>query len=59
MNNLRSISAIMISMLLLAACSSKAKNAASASSDPAADHKRATIPVKVIALVQNQDCKDD
>lgn len=50
MNNLRSISAIMISMLFLAACSSKAGNSGSASSDPSADPKRATIPVKVLAL---------
>ena len=40
----------MTGTLLFAACSSKGKNAASASSDPAAVTKDAVIPVKAMAL---------
>ena len=40
----------MVSVLLLVSCSSKGKNAASASSDPATETKRVAIPVKVMAL---------
>jgi membrane fusion protein, multidrug efflux system len=50
MNYLRSFWGLTISVLLLASCSQKGKNAASASSDPATEIKRAVIPVKVIAL---------
>jgi membrane fusion protein, multidrug efflux system len=50
MNYLRSIFGLTISVLLLAACSSKGRNAGSASSDPSIATKRAAIPVKIMEL---------
>jgi membrane fusion protein (multidrug efflux system) len=46
----KSISALMISGLLISACSSKDKNTTTASSDPAAVTEKAAIPVKVAVL---------
>jgi membrane fusion protein, multidrug efflux system len=54
MNYLRSILGLMISVLLLVACSSKSKNAVSASPDPATVTKRAAIPVKIMALTKTR-----
>jgi len=50
MNYFKSISAIVISGLLLAACSSKDKSTKTASTDPATVIEKAAIPVKVMAL---------
>jgi membrane fusion protein, multidrug efflux system len=50
MNYSRSIPALIISGLLIVACSSKGKNSASASSDPATTPKKAAVPVKVMTL---------
>lgn len=50
MKYFKSISALVISGLLIAGCSSKAKNSAPNSSDPAAVTEKAAIPVKVMAL---------
>jgi membrane fusion protein (multidrug efflux system) len=57
MNYLRSFFGITVSMLLLASCSSKGKNAASAGSDPASGSKRVTIPVKVMTLSKTKISK--
>jgi membrane fusion protein, multidrug efflux system len=54
MKYLRSISALMITALLITACSSKGKNSASASADPAGETKRATIPVRTMALAKTK-----
>ena len=54
MKYVRTLSALMISMLLFAACSSKVKNAASASSDPVNESKRVTIPVKTMVLAKTE-----
>ena len=50
MKYLRTFSILMAGTLLFAACSSKGKNAASASSGPATDTKEVAIPVKVMEL---------
>lgn len=54
MKYLRSIPAIMITALLITACSSKGKNSASASADPAGETKRVTIPVRTMALAKTE-----
>jgi membrane fusion protein, multidrug efflux system len=50
MKYLRSISAFLIIALVLTACTSKGKNAASASYDSATETKRAAIPIKTMTL---------
>jgi RND family efflux transporter MFP subunit len=50
MKYFKSISAIVISGLLLAACSSKDKSTTTASIDPATVTEKAAVPVKVMAL---------
>jgi membrane fusion protein (multidrug efflux system) len=54
MKYLRLISAIMISGLLLTACSSKDKNTKTASTDPAAVTENAAIPVKVMTMAKTR-----
>ena len=54
MKYLRTIPVLLIAVLLFAACSSKGKNAASASSDPAPESKRAVIPVKTMVLAKTK-----
>jgi membrane fusion protein (multidrug efflux system) len=54
MKYLRTIPVLLIAVLLFASCSSKGKNAASASSDPAPESKRAVIPVKTMALAKTR-----
>jgi membrane fusion protein, multidrug efflux system len=50
MKYLSSISAFLVTAMLITACSSKGKNTASATSDPVPDSKRAVIPVKTMVL---------
>ena len=54
MKYVRLIPVLLITVLLSAACSSKGKNAASASADPATDTKRAAIPVKTMILAKTK-----
>ena len=54
MKYLRSISAIVISGLLLAGCSSKDKNSSAVSPEPAVSVEKAAIPVKVMALSKSK-----
>ena len=59
MKYFKSISAILISGLLLSACSSKNKNKTTASADPAAVTEKAAIPVKVYGFVKNKNFKNN
>jgi membrane fusion protein (multidrug efflux system) len=54
MKYFKSISAIVISGLLLAACSSKDKSATTSSSDPATVTEKAAIPVKITVLAKTK-----
>jgi membrane fusion protein, multidrug efflux system len=54
MKYISSISALMFAALLVAACSSKGKNGASASADPATETNRAVIPVKTMVLAKTK-----
>ena len=54
MKYLRTLSVLMISSVLVTACSSKGKNAASASSDPEAVTKDVAIPVKAMVLAKTK-----
>jgi membrane fusion protein (multidrug efflux system) len=54
MKYLRSISALLITALLFTACTSKGKNSASATSDPASEAKRVAIPVRTMALAKTK-----
>ena len=54
MKYLRSISALLITGLMFTACTSKGKNSASATSDPASETKRVAIPVRTMALAKTK-----
>jgi RND family efflux transporter MFP subunit len=54
MKYIKTISAIMISGLLVAGCSSKSNKSASASQDPATTTSSAVIPVKVVKLTKTK-----
>jgi RND family efflux transporter MFP subunit len=54
MKYLRSISALLITALLFTTCTPKGKNAASASSDPASETKRVTIPIRIMTLAKTK-----
>jgi membrane fusion protein, multidrug efflux system len=54
MKYLKSIPALMITALLVTACSSKGKNSASATTDPASETKRVTIPVRTMVLAKTK-----
>jgi membrane fusion protein, multidrug efflux system len=54
MKYLESIPVLVIASLLFAACSTNGKNSASASSDPAPENNRVTIPVKTMTLAKTK-----
>ena len=54
MKYLRSISALLITALLISACTSKGKNSVSATTDPANETKRVTIPVRTMVLAKTK-----
>jgi membrane fusion protein, multidrug efflux system len=54
MNNLRTFSAILISVLILAGCASKTDKAGSAKTATANDEAKAAIPVKVMTLAKTK-----
>jgi membrane fusion protein, multidrug efflux system len=49
-----SISALLLTALVFTACTSKGKNAASATSDPVSEAKRVTIPVRTMVLAKTK-----
>lgn len=54
MKYLRLIPVLLVTALIFTGCSSKGKNEASASADPAAETKRVTIPVKTMSLARTK-----